>query len=545
MCRGIWLGLLLTVGCDPVPGLGVCDLDGIVEDGEQCDDGNADATDGCTNTCNTARCGDGVLRGDLMPGNAGYEACEPGESDPTCTLRCSFDTCGDGVVDPAEACDDADDDDADGCLVGCKSSTCGDGVVRRDLAPGEPGFESCDDANTDDTDGCTTACQPPRCGDGLLRADRDPGESGYEACDDGNSSDLDACLGDCTVARCGDGMVRTDLEPGEPGYEGCDDGNVDDADACVSTCLANVCGDGFLRLGLNPGDAGYEACDDGNTVDGDHCSGDCQETTAACGDGVLEAPVEACDDGNRLDGDDCSSDCRIDTVEVELASGCFEMGSPSLAIANATPVHLVCVTRFSLESKEVTRRRYRQFLEGTGRTPPNRWSDTADEREGWPVTEVSWEDAATYCAWLGKRLPSEAEWAYAARGESALEYPWSLTEPDTEPNCALVVKSRRGGDPFPDECAASDQFMTPCSREAGNTETGLCDLIGNVREWVADGYDASVYGTRSGTSTDPYRAPTGAEPWVLRGKVGEAWRRQSSRDPRVDVGFRCARGNPL
>jgi cysteine-rich repeat protein len=543
-----WLvGMIALVGlaCEPVAGLGPCNLDGVTDDAEQCDDGNADASDGCTNTCRIARCGDGVLRGDLLPGAEGFEACEPSADDLTCTLRCSFDRCGDGVVDPGEGCDDADADDADGCLAGCLASTCGDGVVRRDLAPGEFGFESCDDANDDDTDGCTTACQPPRCGDGLVRADRALGETGYEACDDANASDLDACLGDCTLARCGDALVRIDLEAGEAGYEGCDDGNLDDSDACVSSCLANVCGDGFQRLGLDPGTAGYEACDDGNTLDDDHCSSDCQESTAACGDGVLEAPVEACDDGNRLDGDDCSADCRSDTVETEIASGCFAMGSPFLAIANATPVHEVCLTRFSLERKEVTRRRYRQFLVATEHPSPSGWSEALDEREGWPVTEVSWEDAASYCAWLGKRLPSEAEWAFAARGSEALEYPWALNQPGTAPNCSLVVKSRRGGDPFPDDCATSDTYMAPCSREAGNTASGLCDMIGNVREWVADAFDAAVYSTRVGTTSDPYRATTGSEPWAVRGKLEEAWRRQSSRTGREDLGFRCARGNPF
>ena len=89
----VWL---VFVQCTPIPDLPVCNLDGVVDPSEECDDGNPDPADECTNLCRLARCGDGVVRIDLDPGAPDYEACEP-TLDSDCSLRCSFDRCGDGV----------------------------------------------------------------------------------------------------------------------------------------------------------------------------------------------------------------------------------------------------------------------------------------------------------------------------------------------------------------------------------------------------------------------------------------------------------------
>ncbi|MEE2834885.1 MAG: DUF4215 domain-containing protein, partial [Myxococcota bacterium] len=238
--------------------------------------------------------------------------------------------CGNGAVDPGELCDDANAIDEDGCRRDCTLAFCGDGVVRRDIVPGQPGFESCDDGNTEGGDGCsstcqneacgngvvdpgetcddgnsdnddrcTILCQPPGCGDGLLYRD--------EVCDDGNTDDTDACRNDCSEARCGDGVTRTDLNETQEGYEACDDANNDEEDGCASTCRIQGCGDGIRQSD--------EFCDDGDTRDDNACRADCQ-AAARCGDGVRRGDLplgsegaEECDDGNRIDYDACTSDC--------------------------------------------------------------------------------------------------------------------------------------------------------------------------------------------------------------------------------------------
>ncbi|MBN2191306.1 MAG: DUF4215 domain-containing protein [Polyangiaceae bacterium] len=278
--------------------------DGVVDDGEECDDGNPNDRDDCTTLCLSPRCGDGFVQ-------AG-EDCDDRDFDDhdACRNDCTLAECGDGVVRTGlEACDDGNDDDADGCRRDCALPTCGDGVVQTG--------EACDDGNSDDRDACTRRCLEPACGDGVVQ--------GEEACDDGNPDDRDACRNDCTLAECGDGVVRTGLEACDDGNdddtdgcrrdcalptcgdgvvqagEACDDGNRDDRDTCTSRCLEPTCGDGVVQDG--------EDCDDGNAENGDACLNDC--SLATCGDGAVRLGLEACDDANDEDDDTCRSDCAL------------------------------------------------------------------------------------------------------------------------------------------------------------------------------------------------------------------------------------------
>jgi cysteine-rich repeat protein len=247
--------------------------DGIVQSGEECDDGNADDSDACPSTCNIARCGDGFVQ-------AGVEACDDGDpGSDACRDDCALPTCGDGVVQAGEACDDGNLDPHDDCLPNCLPARCGDGFVHH-------GVEACDDGNQDDTDACLSTCVPARCGDGVV-------ETGVEACDDGNQDDTDGCRNDCTLPSCGDGVVQAGEE--------CDDGNADAHDDCLPSCLRARCGDGVVRHGV-------EECDDGNAVEDDGCRNDC--TLPSCGDGIVQAGEE-CDDGNGDDSDACTRLCRL------------------------------------------------------------------------------------------------------------------------------------------------------------------------------------------------------------------------------------------
>ena len=174
--------------CTPISYCG----DGILDpNDEDCDDGNTNDNDACTNACTTARCGDGIV--------------ETG----------------------VEECDDGNLSNNDACLNNCTNARCGDGIV-------ETGVEQCDDGNTNDNDACTNACTTARCGDGIV-------ETGVEQCDDGNTNNNDACTNACTTARCGDGIVET-------GVEQCDDGNTNDNDACSNNCTQG-CGNGIVNTG--------------------------------------------------------------------------------------------------------------------------------------------------------------------------------------------------------------------------------------------------------------------------------------------------------
>ncbi|MCB9519455.1 MAG: DUF4215 domain-containing protein [Myxococcales bacterium] len=284
--------------------------DSVVDDGEECDDGNHTDLDGCNAFCRREGCGDGTLQ----PG----EACDDGNELPNdgCSPTCRIEVCGDGIIQTGEACDDGNTRSDDGCDSRCRAEVCGDAIRQMGIG------EECDDGNTIDFDGCSGVCHVERCGDGIEQ----PGEG----CDDGNVVPNDGCDALCVVERCGDHIVQTS--------EQCDDGNTDDADGCSATCRWEFCGDGVTQPNeeCDDGDGNSEtepnACrpgctlprcgdfvvDDGEECDRgvgnddtlpDWCRTDCRD--AHCGDGVLDAGEE-CDDGNTDNGDRCSNACATE-----------------------------------------------------------------------------------------------------------------------------------------------------------------------------------------------------------------------------------------
>ena len=127
-------------------------------------------------------CGDGVVQ-------AG-EDCDDGNDVDTdaCTSRCRDPFCGDGWVQPGESCDDDNERADDDCTNDCEVARCGDGVVQRRGSR----VEACDDGNSENDDGCSNACTEPVCGDGVVQ--------GMEQCEDGNDDDTDACSSRCRDA---------------------------------------------------------------------------------------------------------------------------------------------------------------------------------------------------------------------------------------------------------------------------------------------------------------------------------------------------------
>ena len=147
-----------------------------------------------------------------------------------------------------------------------------------------------------------------------------------------------------------------------------------------------------------------------------------------------------------------------------------------------------------------------------------------------PVVNVSWEDAKAYADWMGKRLPTEGEWEWAARGDQSFDYPWGRT---CNPDCANYDN--------PDgKTTDIDKFPR------GQSASGAWDMCGNVGEWVNDWYDDQYY--QSSTDLDPQGPPSGNRK-VYRGGGFQGNRMDirtvarhfaMSATSQEYIGFRCA-----
>jgi formylglycine-generating enzyme required for sulfatase activity len=168
-----------------------------------------------------------------------------------------------------------------------------------------------------------------------------------------------------------------------------------------------------------------------------------------------------------------------------IPAGAFWMGIDGLqGLDDERPRHAVLLKAYAMDLYEVTVGRYAVFLRQTARTPPLFW-DTVDlnEHADRPVIGVDWEDAATYCRWAGRRLPTEAEWEHAARGTDERRYPWGNQTPTQElANYAIGARF-----------SYSQTLMPVGHYEKGKGPYGMHDMAGNVWEWVQDWYGTNYY----------------------------------------------------
>ncbi|MBI3650589.1 MAG: SUMF1/EgtB/PvdO family nonheme iron enzyme [Acidobacteria bacterium] len=159
-----------------------------------------------------------------------------------------------------------------------------------------------------------------------------------------------------------------------------------------------------------------------------------------------------------------------------VAGGEFAMGRDNGELQEG-PQHKVTVKPFFIDLYEVTCEEYQKFLAATGHPAPPGWSNSrypiGAARQ--PVAGVSWDDANAYAAWIGKRLPTEEEWEYAARGTDSRRYPWG----DDWKDGAANINSSGIGHP-------TDVGL----HAAGTSPSGAFDMIGNVWEWTASRYEA-------------------------------------------------------
>ncbi|MFQ5933000.1 MAG: formylglycine-generating enzyme family protein [Nitrospiraceae bacterium] len=229
-----------------------------------------------------------------------------------------------------------------------------------------------------------------------------------------------------------------------------------------------------------------------------------------------------------------------DAPMVLIPAAEFVMGSPDgEGEKDEHPQHRVRIAAFYMDKYEVTVARYHQFLEATGHVRPDYWPrEELKKYHERPVIGVDWNGARAYCEWAEKRLPTEAEWEYAARGKDGRRYPWGNTAPTPE----LANYGKVWTHNF-----YKDRLAPVGSHEGGKSPFGLHDMAGNVWEWVADWYDAKYY-ARSPEDNPP--GPSSGSVKVLRGgswSFVAAYMRAAGRlrfPPRhrdADIGLRCAR----
>lgn len=223
---------------------------------------------------------------------------------------------------------------------------------------------------------------------------------------------------------------------------------------------------------------------------------------------------------------------------VAIAAGTYTIGRDG-ADPLEQPEHRVDLPAFYIDRAEVTNAAYKTFVDATSHKPPSNWNGTSfpEGRDDFPVTGVTWQDAADYAAWAGKRLPTEVEWEAAARGVDGRVYPWGNGF-----RAGVANIGSKPDRPTPEQYPAG-------IREAGRypdgaSSAGAVDMIGNAWEWVADEIKVYPGNTESELDLEP-----GVTYRVIRGgaydgsKVNDATYRGylDGSLPYPKVGFRCVK----
>ncbi len=199
---------------------------------------------------------------------------------------------------------------------------------------------------------------------------------------------------------------------------------------------------------------------------------------------------------------------------------------------NQRPQHKVFLDSFWIDRTEVTNAQFKLCLkEGVCGNPHEADYFTDTSFSDYPVAYVSWAEAQTFCEWTGKKLPTEAEWEKAARGDDGRVYPWG----NRKPNSSLLN--------FNDNVSKTTQVG---KFPLGASPYGIMDMAGNVWEWTSDWYDPDYY------KVAPIINPQGPEKGSRRVLRGGSWfsltelvvrttfRKASAPEIRnYTIGFRC------
>lgn len=228
---------------------------------------------------------------------------------------------------------------------------------------------------------------------------------------------------------------------------------------------------------------------------------------------------------------------------VPVAAGTYTVGRDD-ADPLEQPQHKVDLPAFVIDRTEVTNAAYKKFIDATGHKAPTNWASKGfpDGRDNSPVTGVTWQDAADYAAWAGKRLPTEAEWEAAARGVDARIYPWGNNYRTGIAN----IGSK------PDDITA-DQYpsgMKDVGRyPAGASPAGALDMIGNAWEWAADEFELYSGGITAIPRDIKDRMKPGLTYRIIRGGAYDGNKEHDAtyrglldaNQAYPKVGFRCAK----
>jgi formylglycine-generating enzyme required for sulfatase activity len=234
----------------------------------------------------------------------------------------------------------------------------------------------------------------------------------------------------------------------------------------------------------------------------------------------------ACEPTPGDTGEAWDEDRTVEVAPDDFLMGCDPAADPACE-PDEQPQHTVTVSRFQVDRLEVQVGDYAGCVDAGACTAP---ALVQPDDPAFPVTGVDVVQASTFCAWGGKRLPTEAEWEMAARGTDARLYPWG----DTPPDCSLVAMPGCG-----------DRLQRAGNHVAGASPYGALDMAGNAWEWVSDYYANDYY------AESPPGNPEGPDPTGLRVVRGTSHYadtsglRASNREPAISggscpiCGFRC------
>lgn len=249
-----------------------------------------------------------------------------------------------------------------------------------------------------------------------------------------------------------------------------------------------------------------------------------------------------------------------------IPEGTFMMGS-NAGESDEKPTHAVKLRGFYLDRTEVTMAQYQACVTKGGCTElaktvkwdqgdaawVKKWSpfcnvNQPDDRSQHPVNCVDWNQATAYCKWKGKRLPTEEEWEYAARGKDGRKYPWGNEAPragllnSCGSECVEMLKKKELGSFSPMYRGNDGWDMTaPVGSVKGDKSPfGVMDLDGNVMEWVQDRYRNSYQKSDGPTKNHSLRGASWNH-FIPSDARAANRNRLSPEDPVYDVGFRCAR----